>query len=76
MSQMVVERVLGRLVTDEKFRRCAAESLEKICHQEGYLLTPSEIELLSSLELTRISELSDDLNPGLRRASIASSECR
>lgn len=72
MSQEAIERVLGRLITDEQFHRCAAESLELTCRQAGYLLTPSEIKLLSSLKLKHFSELSDELNPGLRRAGIKS----
>lgn len=68
MSQEAVERVLGRLITDEQFRRCAVESFEMACRQAGCLLTKSEIQLLSSLKLKAISKLADELNPGLRRA--------
>lgn len=70
MSQEAIERVLGRLITDEQFRLGANESLELTCRQAGYLLTSSEIKLLSSLQLTNFAEFSDELNPGLRRAGI------
>jgi len=40
MSQEVVERILGCLITDLDFRRLTAESLEMACRQTGYLLTP------------------------------------
>lgn len=69
MSQEAVEQILGRLITDERFRRLVVDSLEAASLREGYNLTPAELLLLSSsLELQRITELADRLNPGLRRA--------
>jgi hypothetical protein len=69
MSQEAVERVLGRMITDERFRRLAVESLEAASRQEGYNLSPAELLLLSSsLELQRIIELADRLDSGLCRA--------
>ena len=68
MSQEVVERVLGRLITDTNFRRLAAESLEMACRQTGYLLTPTELRLLSRFKLSRIAELEAELDPGLCHA--------
>lgn len=68
MSQEAVERLLGRLITDERFRRLAADSLEAASLQEGYRLSPTELRLLCGLELQCIAELADRLNPGLCRA--------
>lgn len=68
MSQEAVERLLGRLITDERFRRLAAESLEAACQQEGYRLSPTELLLLSRLEQQHISGLADRLDSGLCRA--------
>lgn len=69
MSQEAVERVLGRMITDERFRRLAVESLEAASMREGYHLSPAELLLLSSsLELQRIAELGDTLDAGLCRA--------
>ncbi|SEA35082.1 hypothetical protein SAMN05660420_01830 [Desulfuromusa kysingii] len=68
MSQNVVEQVLGRLITDERFRHRAAESFAKACQQEGYLLAPNEVLLLANLKQGCIAALSDEINPGLRRA--------
>ena len=71
MSQEAVERVLGRLITDERFRRLAVDSLESASLREGYPLTPAELRLLSdSLDLKGMTELANRLNPRLRRAGI------
>ncbi|NVN90300.1 MAG: hypothetical protein HXX11_06810 [Desulfuromonadales bacterium] len=69
MSQEAVEQALGRLITDERFRGLAAESLEAACLQEGYRLFPSELRLLSGLEQQYIREFANQLNPGLCRAN-------
>ena len=74
MSQEAVERVLGRLITDERFRRLAADSLEAACLQEGYRLSPAELRLLSGLDLQHITEFARRLNPGLCRAGIKSED--
>lgn len=68
MSQEAVEQVLGRLITDERFRRQAADSLEAACLQEGYRLLPGELKLLSGLDLHLMTGLAGRLNRGLRRA--------
>jgi len=68
MSQEAVERVLGRLITDERFRDMAADSLEVVCLREGYRLSPAELRLLSSLDLQYVTEFAGKLNPGLCRA--------
>jgi hypothetical protein len=72
MSQAAVEQVLGRMITDERFRRLATKSLETACLQEGYRLFPSELRLLSGLEMQCIIELAGQLDPGLCRAGTAS----
>ena len=68
MSQEVVERILGRLITDTNFRRLAAESLEIACRQIGYILTPTELRLLSRFKLNSSAALAAELDPGLCRA--------
>lgn len=68
MSQETVERILGRLITDERFRASAFESLEAANLQEGYRLTPVELQLMTTLELKQIVELSRSIDPGLCRA--------
>jgi hypothetical protein len=69
MSQEAVERLLGRLITDARFRKLTAHSLELACRQEGYPLSPVELRLLSTfLALQPLAELGDQLDPGLCRA--------
>jgi hypothetical protein len=68
MSQEAVEQVLGRLLTDERFRRQASDSLEAACLQEGYRLIPGELQLLAGLDLHLVAVLAERLHRGLRRA--------
>lgn len=76
MSQEAVERVLGRMITDERFRRQATDALEVVCLQEGFCLTPAELRLLSELEPQLIAEFAGRLSPGLCRAgSTSKSNC-
>jgi len=74
MSQESVERVLGRLITDKRFRCLASDSLAAVCMQEGYCLTPAEMLLLSELEPRFIAELAGRLSPGLCRAGLTSNQ--
>jgi len=69
MSQEAVERVLGRLITDEQFRYLAGNSLDNACLQAGYSLSMTESLLLSRLEMKHISELAVCLDPGLCRVT-------
>ncbi|MBW4056080.1 MAG: Franean1_4349 family RiPP [Proteobacteria bacterium] len=69
MAQEAVERVLGRLITDERFRRLATDSLDLACRQEGYSLTSEELRLLSDFDVRGIAKLAGRLNSGLCRAN-------
>ena len=69
MSQDAVERILGRMLTDTRFRAQVGKSLESASRQAGFLLTPCELRLLSALELTGFAKLAGRLDPALRRAS-------
>ena len=68
MSQEAVERFLGRMLTDQRFRTLVGESLESASRQEGFQLNPVELRLLSSLEPGCCAELAGLVDPGLRRA--------
>lgn len=70
MSQDTFERLLGRLITDESFRRCAAKRcLERLCRFEGYPLTASELSLAATLDLAVFERLASQLDPRMLRAS-------
>jgi hypothetical protein len=70
MSQDDVERLLGRLITDETFRKLAADSLAAACVQNGFQLSGTELELLSDLDVEWFIEFSRRVDPGLCRAGI------
>ena len=70
MSQDAVERLLGRLITDENFRQMAADSLFVACHQTGFQLSSTEMELLSGLDIDWFAEFSRHIDDGLCRASL------
>ena len=62
MSQEAVELVLGKLLTDARFRRAATDSFEGVCLREGYGLTKTELRLISRLELPCFTELAGRLD--------------
>lgn len=68
MSQDAVERLLGRLITDEHFRQMAVDSLFMACQQTGFLLSSTEMELLSGLDIGWFAESSRHIDHGLCRA--------
>jgi hypothetical protein len=69
MSQEAVERLLGRLITDERFRLGAAASLEAACVREGFRLSPAELRLLTALDLLQVAAFAGRMDPGLCRAA-------
>ena len=69
MSQRAVEHCIGRLITDDQFRRMAGVSLSRACLQAGINLTPAEINLLSLLDLGSLAQVSLCLDPGLHRTA-------
>ncbi len=69
MSQEAVERVLGRLLTDEQFRRVAERSIEKACREHGYVLSDAELTILSVMNLNMLQLAADSVDPHLQRAS-------
>ena len=70
MSQDAVERLLGRFITDEHFRQMAVDSLFMACQQTGFLLSSTEMELLSGLDIDRFAESSRHIDLGLCRAGL------
>ena len=68
MSQRAVEQCLGRLITDDQFRRLAGKSLPQTCRQFGFELTATEIELIGHFDFSSLADVSRRLDPGLHRA--------
>lgn len=56
MSQRVVETILGRLVTDEDFRRHFAEQPQGACRQVG-TLTDDELGALAGIDMHSLSAI-------------------
>jgi len=71
MSQEAVERLLGRLITDERFRIQAQDLLGSVCRQEGYLLSPEEMKMVAGCDLTQFKRMGEQINPALCRAGMA-----
>jgi len=69
MSQEAVERLLGRLITDERFREMAEASLPQACRQYGFQLSPAEMCLVSLLDMGWFTEFSQKIDHGLCRAN-------
>lgn len=67
MSQEVVERVLGRLLTDGAFRLRAAKSLADACRKEGFLLSDEELRAIRPEDLTRLEMVAEHLDSSIKR---------
>jgi hypothetical protein len=67
MSQEAVERFLGRVITDERFRERASKSLEKSCISEGYALSNTEVAYLASMDFKLLGLVGRTLDDSIRR---------
>lgn len=67
MSQESVERLLGRMITDERFRSSAMTSLENCCACHGFVLSQAELEHLADLDYRLLGFVSSTLNDSIRR---------
>ena len=79
MSQPDVERVIGRLLTDESFRRRfradpvgTLEGLEI----ERLRLNPCELQALAGLDFEAINRFVDRLDPRLQKSDLRSPTCQ
>jgi hypothetical protein len=75
MSHRSVELVIGRLATDEGFRRRfvadATGSLSEL-RQQGHELTAVEVEALLALDLTAIDRLAGAIDQRLQKVDFGS----
>jgi len=67
MSQIEVERFLGRLITDADFRARAARSLEKAAIKEGITLSSEEMSLLAGFDDALFGQVAETLDNSIRR---------
>ncbi|MBV5340959.1 MAG: hypothetical protein J0665_15615 [Deltaproteobacteria bacterium] len=67
MSQEAVERLLGRLLTDDLFRKRAEKSIENLCQESGYDLNAGELSVLSRDDIIRLGMVSHQLDRNIKR---------
>ena len=67
MSQVAVEHVLGRLLTDDLFRLRAGKSLRTACREEGFSLSEEELLLVGELDMKQLDGISRMLDGGIKR---------
>lgn len=73
MSHRNVERAIGRLVTDEGFRRRFTKDPQgalKDLTESGAELTLSELKALSSLDPRILSRMADVIDPRLQKCDL------
>ena len=69
MSQEAVEQFLGRLVTDDRFRRRAMVALENLLEEEGFQLSEKEQQAIKLEDLIRLEMVAARLDTSLKRFS-------
>ena len=67
MSQIEVERFLGRLITDDNFRGRAATALAATCYQEGIAVSDAELSLLGRIDFSGLERCGDCIDPSIKR---------
>lgn len=69
MSQEMVEKLLGRLLTDDLFRHRAVQSLADSCREEGFSLSCEELESIRQEDLVLLEWVAIRLDKNIRRFS-------
>lgn len=67
MSQGTIEQVLGRMLTDDRFRRRAILSLEETVQKEGYNLRRRELQSIKQVDMHRLETVAHDMDMALKR---------
>ena len=73
MSQNNVERIVGRLATDEDFRREFHDDPERVVRgiaDRGFELTQAEVAALVRLDPITFDRFADAIDPRLQKASL------
>jgi len=78
MSHRNVEMIIGRLATDEEFRRLFQTDRERMIRGEmerGTDLTRSEVAALVATDVSVFDRVAETLDPRLQKASLRSGSC-
>ncbi len=67
MSQEEVEKLLGRLLTDDLMRQRATMQLDAICKEEGYRLTVDELQKIKPEDIARLAMVSSWMDTSIKR---------
>jgi hypothetical protein len=67
MSQSIVERTIGKLVTDEQFRIQFFANPAAATWEAGLPLSPVELEALFTLSVAAVARFSRSLDPRISR---------
>ena len=67
MSQIEVERFLGRIITDADFRVKAAKSLEKACYVTGFSLSTAEMCFLRLIDFEQVGSMAASIDDSIKR---------
>lgn len=70
MSQESVERFLGRILTDDDFRRMAMGSMRLAMAADGLTFTQEEMEAVMAIDWHIIELVSGDMDKTIKRSSI------
>jgi hypothetical protein len=70
MSQRDVERTIGKLLTDDMFRRRFFAAPDLTCWEAGLTLSRAELNALASLPQGALRALGERLDPRIRRLSL------
>jgi hypothetical protein len=67
MSQDAVERFLGRIATDEKFRGQAKLSVSMACINEGLVVSEEEMSALKRIDFILFELISHTIDDSIKR---------
>lgn len=68
MTQESVERLIGRLLTDDQLLIRTKTDLALACQQEGYILSNEELALVRHTDFSLLSAAAYGLDSGIKRA--------
>jgi predicted DNA-binding protein (UPF0251 family) len=70
MAQKAVETLLGRLLTDEDFRRRFFDEPLAVCRQEALEVTSRELEAILAVDEVRFAQFAKQLDARIVRATL------